>query len=63
MAEDQDKILDEVTGGEYKYGFYSDIEMETIPKGLNEDIVRIISAKIMSLSLCWNTAWRLFDIG
>ncbi|MBI9060772.1 MAG: Fe-S cluster assembly protein SufB [Marinilabiliaceae bacterium] len=45
MAEDQDKILDEVTGGEYKYGFYSDIEMETIPKGLSEDIVRIISAK------------------
>lgn len=45
MAEDQDKILDEVTGGEYKYGFYSDIEMETIPKGLNEDVVRMISAK------------------
>jgi len=45
MAEDQDKILDEVTGGEYKYGFYSDIEMETIPKGLSEDVVRMISAK------------------
>ncbi len=45
MAEDQDKILDEVTGGEYKYGFYTDIEMDTIPKGLNEDVVRMISAK------------------
>lgn len=45
MAEDQDKILDEVTSGEYKYGFYTDIEMETIPKGLNEDVVRMISAK------------------
>ncbi|WP_066632303.1 Fe-S cluster assembly protein SufB [Labilibacter marinus] len=45
MAEDQDKILEEVTGSEYKYGFSSDIETETIPKGLNEDVVRIISAK------------------
>ncbi len=45
MAEDQDKILDEVTSGEYKYGFYTDIDMETIPKGLNEDVVRMISAK------------------
>ncbi|MCU4174641.1 Fe-S cluster assembly protein SufB [Carboxylicivirga sp. N1Y90] len=45
MAEDQNKILDEVTGGEYKYGFHSDIDMETIPKGLSEDVVRIISAK------------------
>ncbi|MCT4587924.1 MAG: Fe-S cluster assembly protein SufB [Carboxylicivirga sp.] len=45
MAEDQDKILEEVTGGEYKYGFYSDIEMEEFPKGLNEDIIRKISAK------------------
>lgn len=42
---DQDKILDEVTTGEYKYGFYSDIETETIPKGLNEDIIRLISQK------------------
>ncbi len=45
MAEDQDKILEEVTGGEYKYGFYTDIEMEEFPKGLNEDIIRLISAK------------------
>jgi len=45
MAEDQDKILEEVTGGEYKYGFYTDIEMEEFPKGLNEDTVRMISAR------------------
>jgi len=45
MEETQDHILHEVTGGEYKYGFVTDIETETIPKGLNEDIVRIISAK------------------
>ena len=45
MEKDQDKILNEVTQGEYKFGFYSDIETEAIPKGLNEDVVRMISAK------------------
>ena len=45
MASEQDKILKEVTGGEYKYGFVSDIENDIIQKGLNEDVVRIISAK------------------
>jgi Fe-S cluster assembly protein SufB len=45
MEESQDHILNEVTGGEYKYGFITDIETETIPKGLNEDVVRLISAK------------------
>lgn len=45
MAEDQNKILDEVTQSEYKYGFSTDIETETIPKGLNEDVIRLISAK------------------
>lgn len=36
----------ESTGGEdYKYGFHSEIDTETIQKGLNEDIVRLISAK------------------
>ena len=30
---------------EYKYGFTTDIEMETVPKGLSEDILRLISAK------------------
>ena len=44
MAE-QDKILEEVTSGEYKFGFVSNLETETIPKGLNEEIVRMISAK------------------
>jgi Fe-S cluster assembly protein SufB len=45
MDKAQDKILDEVTSGEYKYGFYSDIESEQIPKGLNEEVVKIISGK------------------
>ena len=40
---EQDKILSEVTSKEYEYGFVTDIETETLPKGLNEDIVRQIS--------------------
>ena len=42
---EQDKILNAVTQEEYKYGFHTDIETETIPKGLNEDVVRLISGK------------------
>lgn len=40
---EQDKILNEVTQNEYKYGFTTDIETDTLPKGLSEDIVRKIS--------------------
>lgn len=43
--DEENKIIDEVTQGEYKYGFYTDIDMETAPKGLNEDIIRFISQK------------------
>ena len=45
MEKDQDKIINDVTSGEYKYGFYSDIETEMIAKGLSEDTVRLISKK------------------
>ncbi len=45
MENEQDKILQEVTDSEYKYGFVTDIEMDTAPKGLNEDIIRFISEK------------------
>lgn len=45
MEKDQNKILDEVTQSDYKYGFFTDIEMDTAPKGLNEDIIRFISEK------------------
>ena len=44
MTEDQ-LLIEEVTSSEYKYGFVSDIEQEFAPMGLNEDIVRFISAK------------------
>ena len=45
MAEDQNKILEEVTQREYKYGFSTNIETDTIPKGLSEDVIRMISEK------------------
>ena len=45
MEKDQDKILEEVTQSDYKYGFVTDIEMDVAPKGLNEDIIRFISKK------------------
>ena len=42
MAEKE--IIDTIEG-EYKYGFTTDIETETIARGLNEDVIRLISAK------------------
>jgi Fe-S cluster assembly protein SufB len=44
MSKDN-QILEELTNSEYKYGFESKIEAESAPKGLNEDIIRFISAK------------------
>ena len=44
MAEEKD-ILKEITSQEYEHGFVTDVEQEFIPKGLDEDIIRLISAK------------------
>jgi len=45
MEKSQDNIIHEVTGSEYKYGFVTDIETDIIPRGLNEDVIRLISSK------------------
>ncbi|MCL4707047.1 Fe-S cluster assembly protein SufB [bacterium] len=37
--------IEKLTQGEYKYGFFTDIETDVAPKGLNEDIIRLISSK------------------
>ena len=42
---------------EYKYGFYTDIESESLPPGLNEDVIRAISAKKEEPG--WMLEWRL----
>ena len=49
--------LEEHTRSDYKYGFTSNIETETIPKGLNEDVVRLISKKKEEPE--WLLEWRL----
>jgi len=57
MAQDTDDILREVTEKEYAYGFVTEIESEKAPKGLNEDIVRFISARKNEPE--WLLEWRL----
>lgn len=39
-----DNIIEEVTGSEYKYGFVTNVETDTIGKGLNEEVIRITSS-------------------
>lgn len=41
---EQNKIIEDLSNKEYEYGFTSNIETESFPKGLNEDVVRRISA-------------------
>ena len=44
MSSTEVKTIEELTNKEYKYGFVTDIEADTLPKGLNEDIIRQLSA-------------------
>ncbi|WP_369047902.1 Fe-S cluster assembly protein SufB [Tenacibaculum sp. UWU-22] len=53
----EDDLREELKTKEYEYGFYTDIESETFPNGLNEDIVRAISKKKNEPE--WMTKWRL----
>ncbi len=53
----EDDLREELKTQEYEYGFYTDIESDTFPKGLNEDIVRAISKKKKEPQ--WMTDWRL----
>ncbi|KGL49298.1 Fe-S cluster assembly protein SufB [Porphyromonas cangingivalis] len=45
ILSESDKIIADVTDSEYKYGFTTNVDTEYIPKGLNEDIIRLISKK------------------
>ena len=56
MKKNQD-IIDSAISQEYEYGFTTDIEQETIPPGLNENVIRIISAKKNEPD--WLLNWRL----
>lgn len=58
MAYDgNDAVLEEVTGKKYEFGFTTDIEADKAPAGLNEDIIRFISAKKDEPE--WLLEWRL----
>jgi len=52
-----DEILDEITASDYKYGFTTDIESDTVPPWLNEDVIRLISEKKNEPQ--WMLDWRL----
>ncbi len=54
---DNDKIIDEVTSSDYKYGFSTDLDSDTIEPGLSEDVIRQISLKKNEPQ--WMTDWRL----
>src|SRR6516225_4152101 len=51
------ETIEQLANREYKYGFVTDVETETIPKGLSEDIVRLISQKKNEPD--WLLEWRL----
>ncbi len=44
-ADSTDDVIGGVTSGEYKYGFTSDIETDIIPRGISEEVIRLISHK------------------
>ncbi len=51
------QTIEELANQEYKYGFVTEVEADTIPKGLSEDVVRLISAKKEEPE--WLLEWRL----
>ena len=57
MAYTEEELKKELESKEYAYGFYTDIESDTFPIGLNEDVVRAISKRKNEPN--WMTEWRL----
>jgi Fe-S cluster assembly protein SufB len=57
MSTTETQKIEELANKEYKFGFVTDIESDTIPIGLNEDVVRQLSAKKQEPE--WMTEWRL----
>tara|TARA_Y100000768_G_scaffold31238_1_gene20610 strand:+ start:7172 stop:8617 length:1446 start_codon:yes stop_codon:yes gene_type:complete len=57
MGYTEEELKKELETKEYEYGFYTDIESETFPNGLNEEIVSAISKKKNEPE--WMTKWRL----
>jgi Fe-S cluster assembly protein SufB len=57
MPTETDDTIQSVVDREYQYGFVTDVEADTVPPGLNEDIVRLISQKKNEPE--WLLQWRL----
>ena len=57
MAYTEQELEKDLKDKEYEYGFYTDIKSDTLPPGLNEDIIIAISKKKEEPD--WMTAWRL----
>jgi Fe-S cluster assembly protein SufB len=57
MAYTEEELKKELETKEYEYGFYTDIESDTFPVGLNEEVVRAISQRKNEPG--WMTEWRL----
>jgi Fe-S cluster assembly protein SufB len=53
----EDATLKELTEGKYKYGFVTDVATDQVPKGLSEDVIRVISQKKGEPE--WMLDWRL----
>lgn len=53
----ESEVIDQFVEQEYKWGFYTDVETDTLPPGLNEDVIRHISAKKEEPE--WLLDWRL----
>src|SRR5438094_704733 len=51
------EVIQDLASREYKYGFVTDVEQETVPRGLSEETVRLISAK--KNEPAWLLEWRL----
>jgi Fe-S cluster assembly protein SufB len=51
------RTIEELANREYQYGFVTDVDAETVPKGLNEEVVRLISEK--KREPAWLLEWRL----
>ena len=54
---DDDIVLEQKASEEYKYGFVTDVETDSIPKGLNEDVIALLSQKKEEPE--WMLEWRL----
>ena len=52
QTEDETEVLEEFANRDYEWGFITDIEADSAPPGLNEEIIRFISVKKTSPNLC-----------